>query len=507
MGEIVKLKNIFVIFLFLFLLTQNSAYIIFKNIDYKAQYLEPSKTYDLYITIESDKEINNTVVYIKPSNQISKKYIKIIKGKQWIGHIFPSELEVAHFIIKIKPNTPNYDYKMIVYCNYTRDKQQYSENRIFTLPVRGKANLVIESNNNILKVGNNKILLLLTNKGTGTAENIKVEFKNSKNIVVLGNNAFTITSLNPKTSTYIPLTVFAKKEGVYSITYKITYKNPYNLLELTQKSETINGDSKTETMTYKNKNIVEETGILTFNVFPNDLISLNIKNPIITIGKIENLTISIKNNYKDSLFVVQINKYFVGDNQKPIFIKKGEIKNISFQIKVDKEGITSLPIILYFDNNQIEKNLTINVIGKADLVLSGVNVENSFNEVKITGDIDNIGTGKAKSVLISIEKTKNIIPKKPYENYFVGTLNPDDYGSFELHCQIKGVVNEIPLKITYRDENNNLISIYKTIKINKNIISLKNGNKDEVNYLVVGIAVMFCIGVIYLIYRGFVKKK
>jgi len=49
---------------------------------------------------------------------------------------------------------------MIVYCNYTRDKQQYSENRIFILPVRGKAKLVIESNNNILKVGNNKILLL-----------------------------------------------------------------------------------------------------------------------------------------------------------------------------------------------------------------------------------------------------------------------------------------------------------------------------------------------------------
>jgi len=221
-------------------------------------------------------------------------------------------------------------------------------------------------------------------------------------------------------------------------------------LELTQKSETIKGDSKTETLTYKNKNIVEETGILTFNVFPNDLISLNIKNPIITIGKIENLTISIKNNYKDSLFVVQINKYFVGDNQKPIFIKKGEIKNLTFKIKVDKWEITPLPIILYFDNNQIEKNLTINVIGKADLVLSGVDVENSFNEVKITGDIDNIGTGKAKSVLISIEKTKNIIPKKPYENYFVGTLNPDGYGSFELHCQIKGAVNEIPLKITYR---------------------------------------------------------
>ncbi|WP_457613083.1 COG1361 S-layer family protein [Methanocaldococcus sp.] len=501
------LKKLFIIFIFLFILSQVSAYIIFKNFDYKAQYLEPSKTYDLYITIESDKEINDTVIYIKPTNEISKENIEIIKGKQWIGHLFPYEYGVAHLIIKIKPNAPNYDYKITVYCNYTKDDQQYSENRIFTLPVRGKANLVIETTKNMLNVGNNKILLLLTNKGTGTAENIKVEFQNSNNLIILGDNTFTLSSLNSGESTYIPLTIFAKKEGVYSINYKISYKNPYNLLELTQKSETINEDSKSETLTYQNKNTVEETGILTFNVFPNELVSINIKNPTITVGKIENLTISIRNNYKDSLFVVQIGKYFIGDDQKSIFIKKGEAKNLTFQIKVDKEGVIDIPILIYFDNNQIEKNLTINVVGKADLVLSGVDVESSFNEIKITGDIDNIGTGKAKSVLISIEKTKNIIPKKPYENYFVGTLNPDDYGSFELHCQINGNVSEIPLKITYRDEDNNLITIYKAVKINRESVSLKTNNSEGVNYLVVGIAVIFCMGVIYLIYRGFVKKK
>ncbi|ADC70045.1 conserved hypothetical protein [Methanocaldococcus sp. FS406-22] len=501
------LKNLFIIFLFLFLLTNSFAYITFKNIDYKAQYLEPSKTYDLYITIESDKEINNTIIYIKPYNSISKENIKIIKGEQWIGHLFPYEYGVAHFIIKVSPNATNYDYEMVVYCNYTKDNQQYSENRIFTLPVRGKANLIITSNNNILKVGTNKILLLLTNKGTGVAENIKVEFQNSDNLVILGDNTFIIPSLNPETSTYVPLTIFAKKEGIYSLNYKITYKNPYDLLELTQKSETINGDSKTETLTYQNKNIVEETGILTFNVFPYNSISINIKNPTITVGKIENLTISIKNNYKDSLFVVQINKYFVGDNQKIVFIKKGETKNVTFKIKVDKEGIIGIPITVYFDNNQIEENLTINVVGKADLVLSGIDVESSFDDVKITGDIDNIGTGKAKSVLIYVIKTKNIIPKKPYENYFVGTLNPDDYGSFELHCQINGTVSEIPIKITYRDENNNLIAIYKTIKIDREVISLKNNNKGGINYIVVGIGVLFCIGVIYLIYRGFARKR
>ncbi|XRO75715.1 COG1361 S-layer family protein [Methanocaldococcus sp. 28A] len=501
------LKNLLVIFSLLFLLTQTSAYITFKNIDYKAQYLEPSKTYDLYVTFESDEEINNTVVYIKPYNQMSENNIQIIKGKQWIGHLFPSEIGVAHFIIKVSPNAPNYDYSMVVYCNYTKNGEQYSENRIFTLPVRGKANVIVKPDNYILQVGTNKVLILLTNKGTGIAENIKITFQNSNNLIILGDNTFTITSLNPKISTYIPLTVFAKKEGVYSINYKISYENPYDLLELTQKSETINGDSKTETLTYQNKNIVENIGILTFNVFPNELVSINMNNPIITVGKIENLTISIKNNYKDSLFIVQISKYFIGNNQKTVFIKKGETKNLTFQIKVDKEGIIQIPVVIYFDNNQIEKNLTINVIGKADLVLSGIDVENSFDDVKITGDIDNIGTGKAKSVLISIEKTNNIIPKKPYENYFVGTLNPDDYGSFELHCQINGTVNEIPIKITYRDENNNLITIHKTIKINRELISLKNENSGGINYLVIGIAIIFVIGVVYLIYRGFVKKN
>lgn len=115
-----RLKNLFIIFIFLFLLSQVSAYITFKNIDYNAQYLEPSKTYDLYITIESDKEINNTVVYIEPTNQISKENIEIIRGKQWIGHLFPYEYGVAHLIIKINPNAPNYDYKITGYCNYTK---------------------------------------------------------------------------------------------------------------------------------------------------------------------------------------------------------------------------------------------------------------------------------------------------------------------------------------------------------------------------------------------------
>ena len=86
-----------------------------------------------------------------------------------------------------------------------------------------------------------------------------------------------------------------------------------------------------------------------------------------------------------------------------------------------------------------------------------------MGEKTITGDLSNIGTTKARSVLVSIKRTDNIIPIRPYENYFVGTLNADDYGSFELHCQINGNASEIPIIITYRDEDNNLIKMEKNI--------------------------------------------
>ncbi|AEF96610.1 COG1361 S-layer family protein [Methanotorris igneus] len=492
-----KSSFIFLTFLSLLLILNTINAIEFTSFDYKNEYLEPGKTYDLWVVITPEKEINNTIIGIYPYG-ISKEYIQIIKGKDYVGHLFQSEQGVGHFIIKIKDNAPSKDYKIVAYCNYTENGEQYSENRIFEIPVRGEAIIEIQ-NPPILKEGTNKIFLRITNKGTGIAENIKITFENGKNIYALS-NSYVINYLKPGETKLIRLILYANGE-IGELPYTITYQNQYNLLELTDKTET---DTST-TSTYKNQKTIEEKGTLTFKIVPNDLISINLKNITCPVGKINNLTILIRNNYKDANFIITIGKYYLGNNQKTIFIKKGETKNVSFKIKINEMGIKEIPIKIYFDENEINKNLTINVIGKAELVLTGVNVE-GFGEKIITGDLSNIGTAPAKSVLISIKKTKNIIPKRPYENYFIGTLNPDDYGSFELHCQINGTVNEIPIVITYRDENNNLVTIYKTIKINGDVISLKNNNKEEVNYLVIGIAIVFCFGVVYLIYRGFVRK-
>ncbi|EHP84330.1 hypothetical protein [Methanotorris formicicus] len=95
-------KPSFIFLTFLILILTNSINAVeFTSIDYKNEYLEPGKTYDIWVVITPDKEINNTVLSITPYG-ISKEYIQIIKGVDYEGHLFQNEKGIGHFIIKIK---------------------------------------------------------------------------------------------------------------------------------------------------------------------------------------------------------------------------------------------------------------------------------------------------------------------------------------------------------------------------------------------------------------------
>ncbi|ABR56108.1 COG1361 family protein [Methanococcus aeolicus] len=498
---------IFLSILSLFLILNTLNAVEFTSIDYKNQYLEPSKTYDLWVVITPEKEINNTIIGIYPYGE-SKDYIQIIKGKDSEGQLFPSEKGVGHFIIKIKDDAPSKDYKIVAYCNYTEDNKQYSENRIFTIPVRGAPTITIE-NPPTINEGVNKIYLKITNKGTGTAQNIKMQFNNDDNHIYALSEGY-IDHIKPGETRLMDVKIYASGDSIVKLPYKLTHSNPYDDLQLTDKTETEQGDSNTITYNYKNQKIVEETGNLIFKVIPKNVVELEVNKYNYPVGEVNNFTLSIKNNYKDANFIITIGKYYLGNNQKSLFIKHGEKENISFKTKINEIGIKEIPIKIIFDGNEINKNISINVIGKVQLVLTGVNV-GGMNEKTITGDLSNIGTTKAKSVLVSIKRTDDIIPVRPYENYFVGTLNADDYGSFELHCQINENVSGVPIIITYRDEDNNLIKMEKNISISENGQISNNENYGSnggfINYIIIGIGVLFCIGVIYLIYRGFVRKN
>ena len=492
---------LFLLFVLLIIFIDSIYGVEITSFDYKNEYLEPGKTYDLWVVILPEEEINNTVISIYPYG-ISKKYIQVLKGEDYEGHLLQGEKGVGHFLIYIRENTPSGDYKIVVYCNYTRDGKRYSDNRVFEIPIRGKPALTLEYPP-VIKEGVNKIYIKIKNEGTGTAQDVKIEFEDGNNIYALSEGY--IKYIKPGESKLVEIEVYGENIGMAKLPYTLTYSSPYDNLQLVDKKETEGINSKTIVYNYKNQKIIKERGNLVFKIIPNDAINIGVKNYILPLGEVCNFTLFIKNNYRNTNFTVIVGKYYIGNSQKIIPINYGEVKNITFTIKVDEGGVKEIPVKVIFDGNEIERNVSIDVVGEVEIVLTGVNVEGTEEKV-ITGDISNVGTGRAKGVLISVKETEDVVPLKPYENYFIGTLNPDDYGSFELHAKVTNKTDIIPVVIQYRDENNRLIKIERNISVKKvDIFSYESrGNNSYIPMIIGG---LFVLGVLLLLYRIFSKGR
>ncbi len=510
------------IFITIILFSMICVYGVSFTVDYKNDYLEPSKTYDLWVIVEpdfnSDEPLNNTVIMIKPYDYLSKKYIKIIKGTDYEGQIFPNDKGVGHFIISISPDAPSRDYKMEAICTYKKDGDTYSNNVIFTLPIRGVPSLTVK-NNPTLNEGVSKAYITISNGGTGPAYNVKLSFDNSKSYNIYALTEGHIDCIKPNEAKVIVIDTVVKGNGnsVVKLPYTLTYESPYDLLQLTEKTKTINENSESESYNYENRKIMTESGILVFNVEPKEDVSISLKEYSIILKKINNITLTVKNNDKTGKYItVKLLSNYVGNNEKTLYLLGNSSQNITFKVRSDKEGIVYLPLELSYNGINIYKNISLNVIGVPKIIITGVDIKGG-GEKTITGDISNIGSANAYGVVVSVERKNNIIPIMPFESYFVGTLNKDDYSSFEVHCKLLGNVSQIPLIITYRDENNNIINEKYNISIyqnNNNIIGnnkISNNNKNNILfYVVIGIGVLFGIGLlilaIYVIYK-YIKKK
>ena len=147
----------------------------------------------------------------------------------------------------------------------------------------------------------------------------------------------------------------------------------------------------------------------------------------------------------------------------------------------------TLSLFLSFKNgvNAHTSELSVHLVSAAkkrpELVISGIEYEfdAEINAYKIKGDISNAGLSAAKGVVMRIGEGEGFSAAYPYPSYFVGSLNPDDFSSFELDVRIfsntssnassnapskassttaantvKGEVS-IPIVIEFKDEDGN----------------------------------------------------
>ena len=143
--------------------------------------------------------------------------------------------------------------------------------------------------------------------------------------------------------------------------------------------------------------------------------------------------------------------YFIGN------LDPDQSRQVSVNITPEEPG--NLQILVEYKNgiNDHTDSLTLPVrFGEskteANPVLTNIVVEYGNGHYTMTGDVYNAGLEVANSVLLTTRSPTT--PVDPYRNYVVGSLQPDDFSSYELTFTASDV-SEIPVAIEYRDIDGN----------------------------------------------------
>ncbi|MDI6720072.1 MAG: hypothetical protein QMD46_10730 [Methanomicrobiales archaeon] len=91
----------------------------------------------------------------------------------------------------------------------------------------------------------------------------------------------------------------------------------------------------------------------------------------------------------------------------------------------------------------------------ADLILTNIEVQAAGGYYRLSGDITNAGLETAYAVVLRADASAGPVP--PFENYVVGTLDPDDFASFELTFRGEGL-ERVPLIVEFKDDDGTLFT-------------------------------------------------
>jgi hypothetical protein len=153
----------------------------------------------------------------------------------------------------------------------------------------------------------------------------------------------------------------------------------------------------------------------------------------------------------DEIEVTQ-SSYFLGN------LAPDASANVSFDIT--PIASTNLTFHVTYRNgintHVIDRTLPV-VIGEAkkiaDPVLNNIELIPESGYYRVTGDVTNAGLDTAKSVVITSGSPAE--PVDPFRLYVVGSLDPDDFSSFEVTFRAESDVEEAPILIQYKDEDGN----------------------------------------------------
>lgn len=322
----------------------------------------------------------------------------------------------------------------------------------------------------------------VTNNGvSGVA--IRRATLHDEDIIMLSNPYDTATSVGGGNSLKFIFTVRADvPEGIYYPTFSIDFRDA-GYLRYPVKLQVQNDPLEISILDRPD----------TFSAGKKDQIEIVVGNP--RDNPVNGVIVSLEGEGFDAT----PSSYFIG-NLDPDASQK-----VTFS--VTPEESTTLTVLVEYKNgintHTESRDLSV-VLGEskkqADPILSNIMVESEGGMYTVTGDVTNAGLEVANSVVISAGE--GVTPVDPYRQYVVGSLQPDDFSSFEITFSARDT-DTVQIETSYKDSDGNVFVTLTPADIPSS--SATRNKEPGLPLTVIAVVVILCAavaGIIWYSWRG-----
>ena len=180
-------------------------------------------------------------------------------------------------------------------------------------------------------------------------------------------------------------------------------------------------------------------------------------------GKKDTVVIAVGNPRNDAVNGVVVNpsgnglditpsSYFIGN--------LGSDDSVQVPLTITPSDNSILSVLVDYKNGVNSHQSTLQVpivLGASKLqanpILSNIQVTYESGKYSVTGDVTNAGLQVANSVVVTTGD--GATPVAPYQQYVVGSLQPDDFSSFEVTFTTPDNTLTVPLVVQFKDSDGN----------------------------------------------------
>lgn len=208
---------------------------------------------------------------------------------------------------------------------------------------------------------------------------------------------------------------------------------------------------------------------------------------------------------QDNSMVVGSAAVFLGD------IKPGEQKSVNYTIVPDADlapRTYAYEMQISFYPQSANQSIAFSYpfgmlfVGRPSIYLSSIEVSGSGGMVTISGDANNVGSEKVKSVILEATEDDLFAPAYSGFSYYVGTMEPDDFIPFELKVMNKEPNTEphaYNITIRYLDSRNKEKIELFTITIPPQPTEVESNRGPSVFHLILVLLAIIIIAVVLFI--------